>query len=64
MFEIMIEGRPHIPLLMEYRKNTLKGGIEETFIHCLRKLHNESWDHMASLPTLIEYTYFGLWSLE
>ena len=74
-FEIMIEGMPHIPLLMEHRKSTLKGvtplllgegGIEETFntLFAIKrttkagKPHTPSLsDHMASLPSLIEYTY-------
>jgi hypothetical protein len=74
-FELIAENRPHIPLLTEHRKNTLKGvvslllgegGIEDAFTVLFAvkgttkagKQHSLSLsDHMASLLTLIEYTY-------
>ena len=74
-FEIMMENRPHLTLLMEHKKESLKGilplllgegGIEEAFntLFAIKRVtkggkhHTPSLsDHLASLPTLVEYTY-------
>ena len=73
-FEIMMESRPHITLLMEHKKDVLRGilplplgeGVKEAFNNLFAiktttkagKHHTPSLsDHLASLPTLVEYTY-------
>ena len=59
-FEIMLESRSHIPLLMEHRKNTVKGviplllgegGIEEAFntLFAIKRTTKAGKPHTPSL---------------
>lgn len=73
-FELIMEKKPHISLLMDHRQNVLRGvspllmgegGIEEAFNNLFaikatkssRQLQPSLCDHMASLPSLLQYNY-------
>lgn len=71
-FEMMLESKPHVSLLMEHRRLVLKGvsplllgdgGVEEAFdnLFALMKKGKQPQRslsaHLASIPMLMEYSY-------